>query len=140
MRLFEDALSSVPREFREGGLALGGNKWHVIRTVVLPSALPGIITAIVLTAGKILAESAIILFTMGTTPVRHPYDLNLLKPSDTLTVRIYQVRSIDPGSYDPAQVNAIAGGSAALLIILLLVINIGARVIGRAIQKRITAA
>ncbi len=140
LRLFEDALSTVPREFREGGLALGGNKWHVIRTVVLPSALPGIITAVVLTAGKILAESAIIIFTMGTTAVRRPYDLNLLKASDTLTVRIYQVRSVDPGSYDPSQVNAIAGGSAALLIVLLLVINIGARVIGRAIQKRITAA
>src|ERR1019366_9678975 len=55
VRLYEDALASVARDLREGGLALGSTKWRMIRTVVLPSALPGIITAIILSAGKIIA-------------------------------------------------------------------------------------
>jgi phosphate transport system permease protein len=138
LRLFEDALAAVPRDHREAALALGSNKWHAVRTAVLPSALPGIITAIVLSAGKVLAESAVFIFTAGTTTnVRHAYDLNPQLTTETLTVHIYEVEMFGNNANTA---NAIAGGSAALLIVALLIINIGARAIGRFIQKKITAA
>ena len=66
LRLFEDALNNVSREQREGALALGATRWHSIWTVVLPSALPGIITGLILTAGKIIGEAAALLFTSLT--------------------------------------------------------------------------
>ena len=142
LRLFEDALASVPREMREGGLALGATKWRVIRTVVIPSALPGIITGLILTAGKIIGEAAALLFTMGLNSPPNVFTLNPLIASDTLTTRAYFV--IGPGagstSLTPAQETAIAAGSSALLILLLLIINIAARAIGRAIERRVTAA
>ena len=142
LRLFEDALTSVPREMREGGLALGATKWHVIRTVVIPSALPGIITGLILTAGKIIGEAAALLFTMGLNSPPNVFSLNPLIASDTLTTRAYFV--IGPGagstSLTSAQETAIAAGSSALLILLLLILNIAARTIGRAIERRVTAA
>jgi phosphate transport system permease protein len=140
LRLFEDALTSVSRDQREAALALGSNKWHAILTAVLPSALPGIVTAIVLSAGKILAESAVFIFTAGTSSPRHPFNLNPFLPAETLTVHIYEVEALNANSNTPDQVIAIASVSAALLIVALLVINIGARSLGRFIQKRLTAA
>jgi phosphate transport system permease protein len=140
LRLFEDALTSVPRDQREAALALGSHKWHAILTAVLPSALPGIVTAIVLSAGKVLAESAVLIFTAGTTNPRHPFNLDPTIPGETLTVHIYEVQALNANSNTPDQIAAIAGGSAALLIIALLVINISARAIGRFIKKRLTAA
>ncbi len=140
LRLFEDALISVPRDLREGGLALGSTKWQVIRTVVLPSAIPGIVTGTVISAGKVLAESAALIFTAGTLSPRHPYTLDPFIGSDTLTIHIWYVQTIGAGSYSSADTpTAIAGGSAALLIITLLLINIGARTIGRAIQRKVMA-
>jgi len=65
LRLFEDAIASVPQELREGGLALGATRWRMIRSVVLPSALPGLVTGLILSAGKIIGEAAALLFTMG---------------------------------------------------------------------------
>jgi phosphate transport system permease protein len=142
LRLFEDALTSVPREMREGGLALGATKWHVIRTVVIPSALPGIITGLILTAGRIIGEAAALLFTMGLTSPSNVFTLNPLLPSDTLTTHLYYIAGpgAGSGSLTTAQETAITSGSSALLIVLLLLINIVARVLGRAIQRRVTAA
>lgn len=139
LRLFEDALASVPAELREGGLALGATKWHTIRTIVLPSVLPGIVTAVVLTAGKIIGEAAALVFTMGST---NPY--NVFTPdssigSDTLTVHIWYLKTSGGGLTDSVA-NAISSGSAALLITLLFLTNISARTIAHFIQKRITAA
>jgi phosphate transport system permease protein len=140
LRLFEEALTSVPRDLREGGLALGCTKWQVIRTVVLPSAIPGIVTGIVISTGKVLAESAALIFTAGTLSPRHPYTLDPFIGSDTLTIHIWYVQTIGAGSYSSADApTAIAGGSAALLIIALLLVNIGARTIGRAIQRKVMA-
>jgi phosphate transport system permease protein len=142
LRLFEDALASVPREMREGGLALGATKWRVIRSVVLPSALPGLITGLILTAGKIIGEAAALLFTMGLTSPPNVFSLNPLIASDTLTTHLYFI--VGPGANSTglttAQENTISAGSSALLIVLLLIINLAARAIGRAIQRRITAA
>ncbi|MGH2494330.1 MAG: phosphate ABC transporter permease PstA [Ktedonobacteraceae bacterium] len=142
LRLFEDALNAVPRELREGSLALGSPKWRMIRTVVLPSALPGIITGIILSAGKIIGETAAIVFTMGVTnPFSGVFTLNPLIASDSLTVRIWYLKTQDtPVGMTSAQASAIAAGAAAMLIVILLLINLGARAIGRAIERRVTAA
>lgn len=138
LRLFEDALVSVPREMREGGLALGTTKWHTIRTVVLPSALPGIVTGIVLSAGKIIGEAAALIYTMGSTNPYNVYTLNPLVGSDTLTIHIWYLKTSGAGLTANVQ-NAVSAGSSALLVLILLLINLGARAIGRAIQRRFTA-
>ena len=142
LRLFEGALASVPREMREGGLALGATKWRVIRTVVLPSALPGIVTAVILTAGKIIGEAAALLFTMGLTNPPRVFTLNPLIASDTLTTHLYYVAGPGAGStgLSNAQELSITAGSSTLLIVLLLIINLLARGLGRYIERRVTAA
>jgi len=142
LRLFEGALASVPRELREGGLALGATKWHVIRTVVLPSALPGIVTAIILTAGRIIGEAAALLFTMGLTNPSNVFTLNPLIASDTLTTHLYYIAGPGAGSTSltTAQELTITAGSSSLLIILLLIINLAARGLGRYIERRVTSA
>ncbi len=142
LRPFEDALASVPRELREGSLALGSTKWHMIRTAVLPSALPGLVTGLILTAGKIIAEAAALLFTMGLNNPPDVFTPNPFIASDTLTTRLYYVAGPGAGSIGltTAQETAITAGSAALLMLILLVINIAARSIGRIIQRHVTAA
>jgi phosphate transport system permease protein len=142
LRLFEDALNAVPQDLREGSLALGSTRWHTIRTVVLPSALPGLITGLILTAGKVIGEAAAILFTMGTN---NPNDVFTFDPriaSDTLTTRLYYLQTSGARTSGLSQINEahLVAGLAATLIILLLVINISARSIGRLIQRNITAA
>ncbi|HTI13050.1 MAG TPA: phosphate ABC transporter permease PstA [Dictyobacter sp.] len=140
LRLFEDALSSVPNELREGSLALGTTKWHMIRTVVLPSALPGIVTGIVLSAGKIIAEAAALIYTMGTANPANVVTLNPLIGGDTLTVHVWYLKTIGAGFEPPSVANAVSAGASALLIILLFLINIVARMLGNFIQRRATAA
>lgn len=140
VRLYEDALASVSRELREGGLALGSTKWHMIRTVVLPSALPGIVTGIVLSAGKIIGEAAALIFTMGTSNPSNVFTLNPMIGSDNLTIRIWYVQTQGAGAVDPKAVNSVSAGGAAVLILVLLIINLGARGLGRVIQRRVTAA
>lgn len=143
LRLFEQALVTVPRDMREGGLALGSTKWHMIRTVVLPSALPGLVTGFILSAGKIVGEAAALLFTMGAFNPINVINFNPLIASDTLTVHLWYVKTQGAGSIQgltPQVATAVSAGSAALLIIILLVMNLGARGIGRLIQRRITAA
>ena len=144
LRLFEDALAGVPRELREGGLALGATRWYMIRTAVLPSALPGLVTGLILSSGKIIGEAAALLFTMGLNNPSNGnvFTLNPLIASATLTTHLYFVAGPGAGStsLNHSQETAITAGSAALLIVFLLVINLAARSIGRLIQHRITAA
>ncbi len=143
LRLFEQALVAVPRDLREGGLALGATKWRVIRTVVLPSALPGVVTGIILTAGRVIGETAALIFTMGVSnPPGGVFSLNPFLPSDTLTIHLWYVKTQGAGSagLSSAQATAIAAGSATLLIIILFVINLASRGLGRLIERRLTAA
>ncbi|GLV57775.1 phosphate transport system permease protein PstA [Dictyobacter sp. S3.2.2.5] len=140
LRLFEDALATVSREQREGGLALGSTRWHMIRTVVLPSALPGIITGIVLTAGKVIAEAAALIFTMGSSNPSNVYSLNPMISTDNLTIHIWFLKTVGAGTIPENVANAVSAGSSALLIIILLVINLGSRFLGRFIQRRVMAA
>lgn len=142
LRLFEQALQSVPNDLREGALALGATKWRAIRTVVLPTALPVIITGVILTAGKIIGESAALIFTMGLFNPGNVFTLSPLIPGATLTTWLYYLKGPGAGttSLSSSQETAVAAGISAVLIILLLVINLSARAIGRVIQRRITAA
>ena len=142
LRLFEQSLVAVPRELREGGLALGATRWRVIRTVVLPSALPGIITGIILTAGRVIGETAALIFTTGVSNPQGVFTLNPLIPSDTLTIHLWYVKTQGAGSagLSSAQATAIAAGSATLLIIILFAINLISRGLGRLIERRLTAA
>ncbi len=142
LRLFEDAIGSVPQELREGGLALGATKWRMIRTVVLPSALPGLVTGLILSAGKVIGEAAALLFTMGLNNPANVFTLDPTIASDTLTTHLFFISGPGAGSTSltTPQENAITAGSAALLIVILLVINLAARSLGRFIQRRITAA
>ena len=142
LRLFEDALSNVSRELHEGGLALGATRWHTIRTIVLPSALPGLITGLILTAGKIVGEAAALLFTMGLFNPANVFTLDPTLASDTLTTRLYYIKGVGAGSsgLTSSQETLLAAGISAVLILLLLIINIAARSVGRLIQRRLTAA
>jgi len=142
LRLFEDALYAVPRDLREAGLSLGGTKWHVIHTAVIPSALPGIVTGIILTAGKVIGEAAALLFTMGLTNPANVFTLNPFIASATLTTHLYNITGPGAGQsgLTPHQETAISAASSALLVLILLAINLSARGIGRAIQRRTMAA
>jgi len=142
LRLFEQSLESVPGDLREGALALGATRWRAIRTVVLPSALPVIMTGIILTAGKIIGESAALIFTMGLFNPSNVFTLDPLIPSNTLTTYLYYIKGPGAGtsSLTSAQETAVAAGLSAVLIILLLIINLSARFVGRVIQRRVTAA
>jgi|SRR5579883_632249 phosphate transport system permease protein len=142
LRLFEDALAAVPRELREGSLALGATKWQAIRSVILPSALPGIVTGLILSAGKIIGEAAALIFTTGAFNPPNVFTLNPLIGSDTLTIHLWYILTQGAGSTSltAQQANVVSAGSATLLILILLAINLGARGIGRLITRRVTAA
>jgi phosphate transport system permease protein len=146
-RLAEQAIRAVPDDERQASLALGTTKWRTIRHVVLPIAIPGIVTGIILTAGRIFGEAAALLFTAGlSTPVGYDFgNLNLgdprspwspFHPATTLSVYIWKLNSEGLGSY----VRQIADTSAAVLVLLVLVFNLGARGLGRLLQRRITGA
>jgi len=141
LRLFEDALTAVPREIREGGLALGATKWRIIRTVVLPSALPGLVTGIIISAGKIIGEAAALIYTMGLFNPASVMNLNPGLASDTLTTRLYYLKGPGGGTttLTASQETATAAGIAAVLILFLLLINIISRSLSHFIQRKITA-
>jgi phosphate transport system permease protein len=120
VRVIEEALRSVPQSYREASLALGATKWQTVYKVVLPGALGGIITGIMLAGGRAIGESAILIFTAGTTVSRHMGDLDLMAGGETLAVHLWYVLGI---GLVPDRV-AIANGISALLLIIVLVINL----------------
>lgn len=114
-----DALNAVPRPLEEASLALGATKLQTIFKVVLPSAMPGIITGITLTAGRALGETAILIFTAGTTVSRHMFDTDVMAGGETLAVHLWYLMST---GLVPDR-DAIANGIGALLILTILVFN-----------------
>ncbi len=120
VRVIEEALHSVPQSYREASLALGATKWQTIYKVVLPGALGGIITGIMLAGGRAIGESAILLFTAGTTVSRHLGDFDLMAGGETLAVHLWYVLGI---GLVPDRVN-IANGISALLLLIVLLINL----------------
>ena len=120
VRVTEESLKTVPREYREAALALGATKWQTIARVVLPAAMPGIITGITLTAGRAVGETAILIFTAGTTASRMIPDVSLSAGGETLAVHMWYVMAI---GLVPDRVD-IANGTGALLIIVILMFNL----------------
>ncbi len=120
VRVTEEALQTVPQTYREASLALGATKWQTIRKVVLPEAMSGIITGIMLASGRAIGESAILIFTAGTTVSRHMADFDLFAGGETLAVHLWYVMGI---GLVPDRVD-IANGIGALLILVVLFINL----------------
>lgn len=113
----QEALKTVPDSYRSGALGIGATKWYMIRTILLPSAAPGILTGVILSIGRIVGESAALLFTAGSG-FQLPKNLfgKLFESSGTLTIQLYL--SIQKAKYDQAF------GIAVVLLIIVLVINL----------------
>ncbi len=127
MRTTQESLKTVPQSYREGAFGLGAGKWRVIRTVVLPGCIDGVITGCILSAGRILGESAALLFTAGFAHVIS--GIPLLHSGASLTVALY-VYAKEQGEFE------IAFAIAAILMILTLLINICASLVGKYFEKR----
>lgn len=123
-RTTQEALKAVPEAYRMGALGLGASKWYMIRTIILPSAMPGIITGMVLALGRVIGESAALLFTAGSGYFL-PKDIvmKIFQPGGTLTIQMY----IYMQNADYAH----AFGIAVILVLLVLGLNILAQCIAR---------
>lgn len=119
VRVTEESIRTVPRSYEEASLALGATKLQSIAKVVLPSAIPGIVTGIVLTAGRALGETAILIFTAGTTVSRFMGDTDLMAGGETLAVHLWYLMS---AGLVPDR-DLIADGIGALLILVILLCN-----------------
>ena len=119
VRATEESIRTVPKDYEEASLALGATKLQTIFHVVLPSAMPGVLTGITLTAGRVLGETAILIFTAGTTVSRFLYDTNVMAGGETLAVHLWYLMS---AGLVPDR-DSIANGIGALLILTILVFN-----------------
>lgn len=129
MRTTQESLKTVPVSYREGAFGLGAGKWRVVRTVVLPNCVDGVITGCILTVGRILGESAALLFTAGFAHALNGIISGLMSPGATLTVALY-VYAKEQGEF------GIAFAIAAILLILTVIINLCASLVGRYFAKR----
>lgn len=116
MRATQESLKTVPLSYREGAFGLGAGKWRVIRTVVIPGCVDGVITGCILTVGRILGESAALLFTAGFAHVLHGMMEGLGSAGSTLTVALY-VYAKEQGEFETAF------AIAAILMLMTLIIN-----------------
>lgn len=129
MRTTQESLKTVPQSYREGAFGLGAGKWRVIRTVVLPGCVDGIITGCILSIGRIIGESAALLFTAGFAHALHGFFAGLKSSGATLTVALY-VYAKEQGEFE------VAFAIAAILVILTLLINLSADLIGKYFKRR----
>jgi phosphate ABC transporter, permease protein PstA len=129
VRTTQESLRTVPRSYREGALALGAGKWHMIRTVVLPNAVDGIVTGCILAVGRIVGESAALLFTAGFGLTLNGFLTSLQSSSATLTVALY-VYAGERGETD------VAFAIAVILLALTLILNLAADLVGRRLKRR----
>ena len=129
MRTTQESLKAVPQSYREGAFGLGAGKWRVIYTVVLPSCVDGIVTGCILAMGRILGESAALLFTAGFAHALNGFFDGLTSAGATLTVALY-VYAKEQGEFD------VAFAIAAILMVLTLLINLTAQFTGKFFKKR----
>ena len=129
MRTTQESLKTVQQSYREGAFGLGAGKWRVIRTVVLPGCVDGVITGCILSVGRILGESAALLFTAGFAHALNGIAEGLTSPGATLTVALY-VYAKEEGEF------GVAFAIAAILMILTLIINLSATLVGKYFAKR----
>ena len=129
MRTTQESLKTVPQSYREGAFGLGAGKWRVIRTVVLPGCVDGVITGCILSVGRILGESAALLFTAGFAHALNGFFEGLSSAGATLTVALY-VYAKEQGQFD------VAFAIAAILMILTLLINGAATLVERSFRRK----
>lgn len=129
MRTTQESLKTVPQSYREGAFGLGAGKWRVIRTVVLPGCVDGVISGCILSVGRILGESAALLFTAGFAHAVNGIKEGLVSPGATLTVALY-VYAKEQGEF------GVAFAIAAILMILTVLINLSATIVGKYFNKK----
>ena len=123
----QEALKTVPDSYRNGAIGLGAGKWYMIRTILIPSALPGVITGVILAIGRIVGESAALLYTAGSgallpASVQGYFD-KIFQSGGTLTIQLYL--SMSKGEYD------VAYGIALVLLVIVLVINMATKLLAK---------
>ena len=129
MRNTQESLKTVPQSYREGAFGLGAGKWRVIRTVVLPNCLDGVVTGCILSVGRILGESAALLFTAGFAHSLNGFFEGLSSAGATLTVALY-VYAKEQGEF------GVAFAIAAILMVLAFGINLAASSVTKYVQKK----
>lgn len=141
VRVIQQALEAIPNDQREGGLALGASRWETTIHVLLPAALPAIITGIILSAGRVFGEAAALIYTAGqSAPMLDftSFDFssascpwNVFRPAETLAVHIWKINSegVVP------DLDAVSSGAAAVLMVCILAFNLLARFVGRLASK-----
>lgn len=132
IRTTQESLKTVPQSYREGSLGLGAGKWHMIRTVVIPGSIDGVVTGCILAVGRIVGESAVLLFTAGMSTgmqdIFGSVEKFMQSSGATLTVALY-VYAKERAQYD------LAFSVAVVLIMITLVINILAKVVGKVLKQ-----
>lgn len=143
VRVIQQALADVPQSQRDAALAMGLTRWEATMNVLLPAAMPAIVTGVVISAGRVFGEAAALIFTSGSaaarinfaaaiTSPRSPW--NIFRPAETLAVHIWKLKmEPTPGN------DEIVWGTAAVLIICVLLFNVLARVAGQALARRLTS-
>ncbi len=134
IRTTQESLKTVPQSYREGSLGLGSGKWHMIRTVVLPSSIDGIVTSCILAIGRIVGESAVLLYTVGMSMQMQDFFRNGLESffsasGSTLSVALYVYAKVR-ADFD------LAFSVAVVLIIITLVINLAANLAGKKLKRQ----
>ena len=144
VRTIQQALEDVPRSQRDAALAMGLTRWETTVNVLLPAAMPAIVTGIVISAGRVFGEAAALIFTSGSAPSRLNFastnfmsptnPFNIFRPACTLAVYIWRLTSEPtPGSTE------IVWGTATVLLVCVLLFNVLARVLGKFLARRLTA-
>jgi phosphate transport system permease protein len=130
IRTTEESLKSIPESFREGSLSLGTTKFQTILYVVLPSALPGIVTSVILAIGRVVGESAPVLITVGITK---NIPKTIFESGRTLTIHLYYLttEAVNPDDF------GIAFATAAVLVIMVLMINTATKIISSRFRKKL---
>ncbi len=129
MRTTQESLKTVPQSYREGAFGLGAGKWRTIRTLVLPGCVDGILTGCILSVGRILGESAALLFTAGFAHAVNGIFDGLTSAGSTLTVALY-IYAKEQGEF------GVAFAIAALLMLLTLLINLAATLVGSYFKRK----
>jgi phosphate transport system permease protein len=127
IRTTEEALLTVPDDYRRGSLALGATKWQTLYQVVLPAAIPGIITGIILSVGRVISETAVFFVTLGGS---HRLPTSIMDGGRTLALHLYYL-AMDTNAFDKAM------GTAAVLVTLIVLINLVIDIISRKLTAKV---
>lgn len=129
IRTVEESLKTIPQSFREGSMALGATKWQTVYRVVLPSAMPGIVTASILAIGRVVGEAAPVLLTVG---IARNLPRSIFQSGRTLTIHLYYLtkEAINPNDFE------IAFATATILVVFVILVNTVTRIISGIFQRR----